>query len=308
MKKNYLFILAIFAALFSVNAQIIEEDFESYSLGDMGVQNPTVWSSTSGDPLIDNALTVVSDGNGEQAGYMGPSAGQDALLVLGNHTTGKAILFFDAFIPAGSTAYFNIQGETETNVVTGHEGAGNAGLGIFNSSSLFFNQDGASPGVFVDETTGETGFYPEDEWFHVSIIFDLFQFTYEIEVDDNQVHSVPVPFQEDNVLGGIHFFAIDGNHSLFMDNVVFGFPIIAGVNDITKANIKVYPNPVQNILNINSTVPIDFIQVYNVLGKLILESQPSAISSSLDMTAVNSGAYFVKVTIGDASQTLKIIK
>jgi hypothetical protein len=308
MKKNYLFVLAIYATLFSANAQLIEDDFESYTLGDMGVQNPAVWSSSSGNPLIDNALTVVIDGNGGQIGYLDPATGQDALLVLGNYTTGKGILFFDALIPAGSTAYFNIQGQTETNGTTGHEGIGNGGAGIFNSSNLIFNKNGVSPGVFVDETTGETGVYPEDEWFYVTILFDLIQSTYEIEIDDNQVHAFPVPFQGDSVLGGIHFFDINGNYNLFIDNVVYGFPIIAANEDIFLANIKIYPNPVQNVLTIDSTEPIDDIQVFDALGKLILEAYPNAISPSINMSPFSSGVYLLKVTIDGASKTVKIIK
>jgi len=307
MKKNYVFILAIFGALFSANAQMIDEQFETYNLGDMSDQNPAVWSSSSGDPLTDNALQVVEGGNVGQAGYISPSTGQDALLVLGNHSTGVAILFFDVFIPAGSSGYFNIQGETETNGSTGYEGAGDGGNGIYNSGNLYFNQDGAAPGVFIDDTTGETGNYPEDEWFAMEIYFNLFSFKYEIVIDGDMVNLSPVPFQADNVLGGIHFFAADGNHNLYIDNVVFGFPIAAN-DDFSAANFSVYPNPVKDILKIKSTTSIDVIQVYDVLGKLILSSHPETITPAIDMSALNAGAYFVNVTIGNASKTVQIIK
>lgn len=307
MKKNYLFILAIFGALFSVNAQMIDEQFETYTLGDMSDQNPAVWSSSSGDPLTDNALQVVEGGNVGQAGYIGPSAGQDVLLVLGNYTTGVATLFFDVFIPAGSTGYFNIQGETETNGTTGYEGAGDGGNGIFNSGNLFFNQDGAAPGLFIDETTGETGNYPEDEWFAVEIYFNLFTFKYEIVMNGDMVNQSPVPFQADNVLGAINFFAVDGNHNLYIDNVVFGFPITAN-DDFSAANFSVYPNPVEDVLNIRSNNTVDAVSIYDVLGKLILEINPNIISPSLDMSPLNAGVYLVAVTIDDTTKTFKVVK
>ncbi|MBL4663198.1 MAG: T9SS type A sorting domain-containing protein [Flavobacteriaceae bacterium] len=307
MKKNYLFILVMYAAIFSVNAQIIDEDFELYTLGDMSDQNPTVWSSSSGNPLMDNALQVIEDGNGEQIGYMGFSTGQDVLLLLGNFTTGHAILQLQVFIPAGGTGYFNIQGQTETNVTTGYEGAGDSGNGIFNSGGLYFNPDGVNPGIFVDETTGETGTYPEDEWFTVEIIFDLFNFKYEIKVDDNLVNLSPVPFQADNVLGAIHFFAIDGNHNLFLDNVFFGFPI-ASIDDASNANIQMYPNPVKDLLNIRSTIPIDNIQIYDMLGTLVSEITPNPIEATIDMSSLPSGIYLVKVSIKNTTRTIKVVK
>lgn len=299
--------LALFGALFSVHAQMIDEQFETYTLGDMADQNPDIWSSSSGDPLSDNALQIVEGGNVGQAGYIGPSTGQDALLVLGNYNTGNATLFFDAFIPAGSTGYFNIQGETETNGSTGYEGAGNGGAGIFNSGNMYFNQDGAAPGLFIDETTGETGNYPEDEWFSIEIYFNLFTFKYEILMHGDMVSQSPVPFQADNVLGGINFFAVDGSHNLYIDNVVFGFPIVAN-DDFSAANFSMYPNPVQDVLTIKSANSIDAIEVYDVLGKKILSSYPEAITPIIDMSSMNAGAYFVKVTIGDASNTVKVIK
>jgi len=303
----YLLTLIFFTTSSTLSAQIIEDFFDDYTIGNMSDQNPEVWSSSSGDPFTDNALQVVEGGNPGQAGYIGPSAGQDALLLLGNQTTGIATLFFDVFIPAGSSGYFNIQGETETNGSTGYEGAGNGGNGIFNSGNMFFNQDGAAPGVFIDETTGETENYPEDEWFNIEFYFDLFTFKYQISIDGNFVSQSPVPFQADNVLGAIHFFAVDGNHNLYIDNVVFGFPIIAN-DDFSAANFSVYPNPVEDVLKIRSNSSIDSIQIYDVLGKLVLSTYPNTIAPTIDMSALNVGTYFVNVTIGNASKTIKIIK
>ncbi|MEM7086324.1 MAG: T9SS type A sorting domain-containing protein [Bacteroidota bacterium] len=307
MKKNYLFILAVITTLWSVNAQMIDDGFESYSLGNMSDQNPAVWSTSTGDPLADNALAVIEGGMPGQGAYLGPNVGNDVLLLLGNLTTGEAVLIFNAYIPAGFSALLNIQGQTETNGVTGHEGVGNNGVGIYNSGNMFFNLGGANPGLFADETTGETGNYPEDEWFTFHIEFDLFASTYQTFINNDVINETPVPFQADNVLGGIQFFAVNNDYHIYLDNVIFGLPII-GIDDFSTVNFSIAPNPVQDLLNIKSDNSVDIVQVFDIFGKLVLSITPETIAPAINVSSLRSGVYFVKVTIGNASKTIKIIK
>ena len=309
MKKIYLLALAAFALSFTVNAQIIEDDFEFYALGDMGLQNPAVWSTWDGVPDGGLNIAVVDDeaASGVQSGYIGPDSVQDCILVLGNETAGDYTLAFNMYISGGSTGYFNIQGETE-DPGTGFQGAGAGGGGVFNSSNLYFNQGAAAPGQFLDETTGETGTYPEDAWFPVSIYFDVDALTYEITMDGTLVNAVPVPFQADATLGGIDFFSIDANNNYWIDDVIFVNGTLVANDDFSADKFSVYPNPVQDVLNIRSTTSVDAIAIYDVLGKLVLETTPDAISPSVNMSALTSGAYLVKVTIGGASKTVKVIK
>ncbi|TDI76714.1 MAG: hypothetical protein E2O83_09125, partial [Bacteroidetes bacterium] len=62
MKRFYLLTLAACALTLSVNAQIIiEDDFEFYTLGDMGLQNTAVWSTWDGEPDDGFNILVVDD-------------------------------------------------------------------------------------------------------------------------------------------------------------------------------------------------------------------------------------------------------
>jgi len=307
MKRFYLLALAACALTLSVNAQLIDDDFEFYTLGDMGLQNTAVWSTWSGVPDSGENIIVVDDITIDaQSGYIGPGGSQDCLLLFGNLTSGDYTALFQMYITGGSTGYFNIQGATE-DPGTGFQGAGNGGGGVFNSSNLYFNQGGAAPGTFVDQTTGETGTYPEDAWFPVSVYFDVDGLTYEITIDGSLVHAVPVPFQSDSTLGAIDFFSIDASNNYWVDDLLFVDGIF-GNDDFAANNFSVYPNPVTDILNIRSVATVDAIAVYDVLGKLVLAVTPEIISPSIDMSALNSGVYLVKVTIGDSSKTVKVIR
>ncbi|RMA66391.1 T9SS type A sorting domain-containing protein [Ulvibacter antarcticus] len=318
MKSFYLFALAAFTLSLGVNAQFIEDGFETYTLGDMSLQNPAVWSTWSGMPDNGTNILVVDDivSSGVQSGYIGPRLSQadvqDVLLLLGNVSSGDYTVTFDMFVSGGSTAYLGIQGETE-DAGMGYQGAYNAGSatgisGIFIAGNLFFNEDGLEPGVFRDELADETGIYPEDAWFPISFYIDLDALTYEITIDGTLVHAVPVPFNDGDSLGAINFFSPDANTNFWIDHVDYYEGSLAGIDDFSPTNFSVYPNPVQDVLNIRTVTSIDAIAIYDILGKLVLTTTPDTISSTMDVSSFNAGVYLVKVTIGGASKVVKVIK
>ena len=76
----------MFALLFiitSSNAQIIDEDFEGYTLGPMGSQNPSVWGVWSGNTSnLTESITVSNAfaSSGSQSGFIGSGPGPHCLL------------------------------------------------------------------------------------------------------------------------------------------------------------------------------------------------------------------------------------
>jgi hypothetical protein len=69
-----------------------------------------------------------------------------------------------------------------------------------------------------------------------------------------------------------------------------------------------YPNPVTNTLNLKGHNTIDNVLVYNMLGQEVLRAAPNAVNSELDMSGLQTGAYFVRVTVGDATKTIRVLK
>lgn len=59
-------------------------------------------------------------------------------------------------------------------------------------------------------------------------------------------------------------------------------------------NFKIYPNPVENVLAIHSNFTMKDVQIVNVEGEII--SQYDTNVSSLDVSELQSGIYFLKVT------------
>jgi len=82
-----------------------------------------------------------------------------------------------------------------------------------------------------------------------------------------------------------------------------------GIGDITLNNhIKLYPNPVIEVLNIenNSSYSINKLQIYDVLGRLVL--QEKNLTGQIDVSNLASGLLFVHLETDGGVITKKVIK
>jgi hypothetical protein len=69
-----------------------------------------------------------------------------------------------------------------------------------------------------------------------------------------------------------------------------------------------YPNPVENTLTLRAQNAIDNVTMYNMLGQVILRATPNSIDSELNMSSLQDGTYFIKVTIANKTKTVRVIK
>ena len=108
-------------------------------------------------------------------------------------------------------------------------------------------------------------------------------------------------------LGGIDYFSIDGNNEYYIDDIVFSDSNV-GTQDFATKGFQAYPNPVNNVLNLQANEAISNVAIFNVLGQEVYTAKVNAMTSQVDMSQMASGAYFVKVNIGGTEGTVKVIK
>lgn len=72
--------------------------------------------------------------------------------------------------------------------------------------------------------------------------------------------------------------------------------------------LQYYPNPVRNKLFINTINEMSQIEVFDVLGRSYKTVTPDSSTYLLDISELNSGNYFVKITSNTQSKVIKIIK
>jgi hypothetical protein len=299
MKKIYLLAFAIGAFTFSANAQIIDDDMEGYTPGPVHEDHWSSWSGAAGPE--DLVISTDQAFSPSQSGYIGDDGVQDAMLLLGNQTSGQYILSWYMYVPGGKTGYYNIQEDEDT-------GASGGIWGI----NVHFNLDNLAPGTgyVVDDANPanivSTFSYPENFWFQITHEIDLDTDTVVMYIDGSEIYSGDFYTSGGN-LGGVDFFSIDANNQYYIDDVFFDTDS-AGLEDFAADSFRVYPNPVKDVLTISTKTAVDNVTIYDVLGKAVLTVNPDAISPKVDMSGLASGAYLVQVTIGNATKTVKVLK
>ncbi len=109
-------------------------------------------------------------------------------------------------------------------------------------------------------------------------------------------------------------FAIYGesaNSSEDIDFFVDNFSITAtslGMDTLSTSNFTYFPNPVNNVLSIKAQASIDSITVYNMLGQTVVRSTPNTTTTAVDMSGLQTGAYFVQVAINNSIETVRVLK
>lgn len=110
---------------------------------------------------------------------------------------------------------------------------------------------------------------------------------------------------------GVYYFGfgnvtpiISESASLRLDNVRFTAGNLS-VEDAATASIHVFPNPVKDIMYINSIDPIQEIKIYTINGKLITTA---ADVNEVDFTLYPSGIYLIKLFTANGVVVKKIVK
>ncbi len=81
-----------------------------------------------------------------------------------------------------------------------------------------------------------------------------------------------------------------------------------GMDDPLFTNFTYYPNPVKNQLTLQSGVLIENVEVYNLLGQIVIEVKPNTLEVHLDTNQLQSAVYLMKVSIDGSQKTFRIVK
>ena len=117
-----------------------------------------------------------------------------------------------------------------------------------------------------------------------------------------------------SVSNGVQYWINVGYWSDFTDSSEGPFQIdittiTLGIDDIdNEVAFTYYPNPVKNTLTLNARNTIEQVAMYNMLGQEVLRATPNTVDSDLDMSNLQTGTYFVKVTIANVTKTIRVIK
>ncbi len=151
----------------------------------------------------------------------------------------------------------------------------------------------------------------------------------QLTILNYQASDYSLSFDVGNPIDGLEVYLIDsylGTTTRLNSEVVYSFTVDTNIaesvdaerfklkfeqstlsNDAFEvANISLYPNPVQGVLNIAlpANVELNSVKLYDMLGQRILSSK----EDKLDLSGLSSGVYFVELETEAGSFTKKIIK
>jgi hypothetical protein len=99
----------------------------------------------------------------------------------------------------------------------------------------------------------------------------------------------------------------DGSTTIFDSSCVYPFLESLSTKAFSKAELSIYPNPVNNgLVTIKSPLAgVKNIALFDAIGRNVLKTELTA--EALDVSELGAGLYLLKVTIGDRSATHKLI-
>lgn len=88
---------------------------------------------------------------------------------------------------------------------------------------------------------------------------------------------------------------------------VYGKAILS-TESFEAFSFSIYPNPANNLINFKANTRIDRIQIFNLLGKKVMEDTPKSLETNMDISWLEKGIYLVKIHTEGKQETRKIIK
>ncbi len=121
-------------------------------------------------------------------------------------------------------------------------------------------------------------------------------------IDDFPDNPLPVYYQKLEGNNILHMWT-DENEKLVFDTYALGI-----ANYSIKDQFSFYPNPVNSIFTVSTTLTNYRIEISNILGKKIKEQQATTSATQLNLSDLTNGVYFVTITAGAESFTIKLVK
>lgn len=141
----------------------------------------------------------------------------------------------------------------------------------------------------------------------------LFNLTSWTRINSGGSHSTAIDNNGNLYTWGYNIYGQLGNGTTIDDNNANGSlpcptSTLSDEDFMITNQIKTFPNPVNNNLNISSNKEIIKVSIYNILGQEVITKNINANEGIIDVSTLTSGTYFLKVFAGTLLKTLKIIK
>jgi hypothetical protein len=95
-----------------------------------------------------------------------------------------------------------------------------------------------------------------------------------------------------------------------LDQMGFLADVVLSVNEIAELQSSIYPNPAEDVLNIELTENTNqlLVEIYDITGKKIKNMDFSGVKQriSINVSDLNSGMYIVSLSANQAQRSFKV--
>ncbi|WP_347841400.1 fasciclin domain-containing protein [uncultured Draconibacterium sp.] len=128
----------------------------------------------------------------------------------------------------------------------------------------------------------------------------------EIVINLNGGASITDPNSRVSQITGTDLEAVNGVVHV-IDKVILPDLTTTSVNSIMESDLKIFPNPVDDVLNIQTTEPSSYIKIISLTGKTVLQRAVMSSNERIDVRSFTPGVYIVLMESERAAITRKIV-
>jgi hypothetical protein len=290
-----------------------EDDFESYTAGDLIAQSSNVWeawSGSAGGGADDASVSNAQASGGSNSLYLNNADGDDVVLPFGQaFSSGKFYYSMDMYIV--SDAYFNFQ--ADVNI-----GAAWAFDVLLTGGSIDVQVGGTSVLTGAYNGTNPTG---SPVWFNIEFEADLNTGTWELFTNGSSqgIFIITDP------VASVNLYANTGNE-YYIDNVewsalkddacvsasrteaVVTVLDCSNINELSNGDLDIYPNPNNGLFTISNSEDIVEVTITDVHGKIVQSINEINLNKiDIDLTNLERGMYMVNVETSNGTLIESVI-
>jgi len=281
--------------------------FDTYTAGELLCPQSDLWTTWDDNPGGDY------DGYVTDAESFSPPNSlsidlavieSDLIYNLDQKTEGRWEISLELMVPTGDTygGYYNIMQD-----MTLYGTANEWGF------QVYFKSDGT--GYMYDADFNQTDFtYTVGDWTSSIVIVDLDNDVAEFWLNDVKINDWQWDVAGPKQLGVIDIYAAADGSDLpkcYFDDVCFIELNPVGIDYFTKENaniICIFPNPVNNYMNITSSENMVAVKIFNTVGQIVYNSVAYGNSFQVNTQGYESGLYIVQIQTENGFETKKFMK
>lgn len=81
-----------------------------------------------------------------------------------------------------------------------------------------------------------------------------------------------------------------------------------GISENSLKDFSFYPNPASDVISLKAANSIESVAIYNLLGQQVLSAKVGATTSEINVSALTTGTYIMKVTVNGQTGSYKVLK